>query len=215
MAAANRTLRSIVITLNSKLASYDTPELRKMMAFDDIDISSFGYKKTALFVIVSDTDRSLDGLANLFFTQSINEMCYVADKKCTDNRLKIPVRFILDDFATNCRIGDFPRMIASIRSRGISTMLMIQSEGQLKKGYGEDYMTIIANCDTYLYLGGNDIETAKVIAERCDVPLKKILNMPVGTNWLFRRGQAPVNGTNYKVDAMLRSKGLIKEGNER
>ncbi len=215
MAAANRTLRSIVITLNSKLASYDTPELRKMMAFDDIDISSFGYKKTALFVIVSDTDRSLDGLANLFFTQSINELCYVADKKCTDNRLKIPVRFILDDFATNCRIGDFPRMIASIRSRGISTMLMIQSEGQLKKGYGEDYMTIIANCDTYLYLGGNDIETAKVIAERCDVPLKKILNMPVGTNWLFRRGQAPVNGTNYKVDAMLRSKGLIKEGNER
>ena len=215
MAAANKTLRSIVITLNSKLASYDTPELRKMMAFDDINISSIGDKKTALFVIVSDTDRSLDGLANLFFTQAINELCYVADKKRADSRLKIPVRFILDDFATNCKIGDFPRMIASIRSRGISTMLMIQSEGQLKKGYGEDYMTIIANCDTYLYLGGNDVDTAKMVAERCDVPLKKVLNMPVGTNWLFRRGQEPVNGKNYQIDKLLRSKGLVKESIER
>ena len=94
-------------------------------------------------------------------------------------------------------------MIASIRSRGISTMLMIQSEGQLKEGYNNDSRTIIANCDSYVYLGGNDVETAESVAKRCDLPLKKILNMPVGTNWIFRRGQTPVNGNIIKLESYI------------
>ena len=102
-------------------------------------------KPTAVFVVVSDTDRSLDGLANLFFTQAMNELCWQADKRCKGNTLPVPVRFILDDFATNCKIAEFPRMIASIRSRGISTMLMIQSEAQLEEGYNKDARTIIGN----------------------------------------------------------------------
>lgn len=201
--AANRTLRSILITVNARLGLFDTPELNEMTATDDIDIASIGRKKTALFVVVSDTDRSLDGLVNIFFTQAMNELCRYADKSCEHNTLPIPVRFILDDFATNCRIEDFPRMIASIRSRGISTMLMIQAESQLTEGYGYDGRTIIGNCDSYVYMGGNDIETAKAVAERCDMPLKKILNMPVGTNWIFRRGQAPVNAKNLDLDEYL------------
>ncbi len=192
--AAGRTLKSIIITLNSKIALYDTPEIQKMTAFDDVDIETLGRRKRAVFVVVSDTDRSLDRLVNIFFTQSMNELCLTADKKCKNYSLPVPVRFILDDFATNCKIADFPRMIASIRSRGISTMLMIQSEGQLVEGYGQDYRTIIGNCDSYVYLGGNDVETAEAVSRRCDVPLKKILYMPVGTNWIFRRGQAPING---------------------
>lgn len=189
--ASEKTLKSIVITFHSKLGMYDTPEINKMTYYDNIDIASIGNKPTALFVIVSDTDRSMDVLANIFFTQAMNELCWYADKKCADYRLPIPVRFILDDFATNVKIEEFPRMIASIRSRNISAMLMIQAEAQLEKCYGFDGKTIIGNCDTYVYLGGNDVETAKAVAERCDVPVRKILNMPVRTEWIFRRGEAP------------------------
>lgn len=208
--AASKTLKSILISVNSRLGLFDTPELNEMTAYDDIDIASIGKKKTALFVVVSDTDRSLDGLVNIFFTQAMNELCRVADKECEDSCLPVPVRFILDDFATNCKIDEFPRMIASIRSRGISTMLMIQAESQLTESYGHDGKTIIGNCDTYVYLGGNDVETAKAVAERCDVPVKKVLNMPVETNWIFRRGQDPINAHNFDLDELLIEKGLLR-----
>ncbi len=80
---------------------------------------------------------------------------------------------------------------------------MIQAESQLESAYGSDGKTIIGNCDTYVYLGGNDVQTAKAVAERCDVPAKKILNMPIGRNWIFSRGQAPEYGENYDLDDML------------
>ncbi len=82
-------------------------------------------------------------------------------------------------------------------------MLMIQAEAQLTECYGYDGKTVIGNCDTYIYMGGNDIDTAKAVAERCDLPLRKILNMPVGTNWIFRRGQEPVNGVNFELEPLL------------
>ena len=83
-------------------------------------------------------------------------------------------------------------MISSIRSRGISVMLMIQAESQLRQGYGHDGKTIISNCDTYVYLGGNDVETAQAVSVRCDKSLKQVLYMPVGSCWVFRRGSQPV-----------------------
>ena len=209
--AADKTLRSIMISVNARLGLYDTPELNEMTSSDDIDIASIGKQKTALFVTVSDTDRSMDGLVNIFFTQAMSELCRYADTECEDSCLPVPVRFIMDDFATNCRIDDFPRMIASIRSRGISTMLMIQAESQLTENYGHDGKTIIGNCDTYVYLGGNDVETAKAVAARCDLPVKKILNMPIETNWIFRRGEAPVYGHNFELEPLLAEKGLTKK----
>ena len=109
--AANRTLRSILITVNARFGLFDTPELNEMTATDDIDIASIGQKKTALFVVVSDTDRSLDGLVNIFFTQAMNELCRYADKSCEYNTLPVPVRFILDDFATNAYIADFDKIM--------------------------------------------------------------------------------------------------------
>ncbi len=208
--AANRTFDSILITLVAKMATFDTKELQVMMKDDAIDIPSIGKKKTAIFVTVSDTDRSMDALANLFFTQAMNELCLYADEHCKNNHLPVPVRFILDDFATNCKIGEFPRMISSIRSRGISAMLMIQAEAQLEESYGKDGRTIIGNCDTYVYLGGNDLDTAKAVAERCDMPYMKILCMPVGYNWIFRRGEIPVYGPNFDLDGLLIEKGLKK-----
>ncbi|MBP3804885.1 MAG: type IV secretory system conjugative DNA transfer family protein [Oribacterium sp.] len=211
--AADKTLRSILITTNARVGLWDTPEISEMTSSDDIEIENIGRRKTAIFVVVSDTDRSMDGLVNIFLTQTMNELCRVADRECKNNCLPVPVRFILDDFATNCKIEEFPRMIASIRSRGISTMLMIQAESQLTENYGYDGKTIIGNCDTYVYLGGNDIETAKAVAERCDMPVKKILNMPVGTNWIFRRGQSPVNGINFDPDTF--EKNIIHSETER
>lgn len=162
-----------------------------MMKTDELNIASIGQRKTAVFVEVSDTDRSMDQLANLFFTQAMQELCRYADECTIENRLPVEVQFIMDDFATNCNIVDFPRMIASIRSRGISAMLLVQSEAQLEQMYGPDSRTIIGNCDTYVYLGGNDLDTARSVAERCDVPVQQILNLPVGDMWIFRRGSKP------------------------
>ncbi|MBQ8039022.1 MAG: type IV secretory system conjugative DNA transfer family protein, partial [Lachnospiraceae bacterium] len=194
---AGKTLCSILISLSARLGKYDYPEFHKMTESDNIDLGNIGKEKTAVFVIISDKDRSMDGFANIFYSQAMDELCRVADDECEDGRLPIPVRFILDDFATNCKITDFPRMISSIRSRGISTMMILQCEAQLQNCYGPDGRTIIANCDSYVYLGGNDLETAEAISKRCDVPLGKILYMPIGTNWIFRRGQRPVNGKNF------------------
>lgn len=213
--AADKTLQSILISVTARLGTFDTPELQNMTMDDEMDITSIGKKKTAVFVVASDTDRSLDGLINIFFSQAMNELCRYADQECAGSRLPIPVRFILDDFATNCKIEDFPRMIASFRSRGISTMLMIQAESQLMELYGYDGRTVIGNCDTYIYLGGNDIETARAVADRCDVPVKKILYMPVKTNWIFRRGQEPVNGVNFDLEEYMQQENELHEKNGR
>ena len=83
-------------------------------------------------------------------------------------------------------------------------MLMIQSESQLEHAYGRAADTIIGNCDTYVYLGGNNLNTARAISLRCDIPLKKILYMPVSTNWIFRRGQMPVHGINLELEEYLK-----------
>lgn len=199
---ADKTLQSVLITVNSKIGIFDTDEAREFLKKDEVNFATIGQKKTAIFVVVSDTERSMDVLANLFFTQAMNELCRYADEECeaSNHRLPIDVRFILDDFATNVKICEFPRMISSIRSRGISTMLMIQAESQLKAQYGEDELTIIGNCDTYVYLGGNDLHTAKSVAERCNVQPRRILNMGIGEIWVFRRGQEPIHGELFDMD---------------
>lgn len=189
-AAPTRTFESIVITLTAKLGVFSTNAIRALTSFDETHIERIGREKTALFVIISDNDRSMDPLADIFYSQAFSELARVADG-LPDSHLEIPVRFILDDFATNIRIADFPRLISSFRSRWISTALMIQAEAQLSEAYGAGAGTIISNCDTYLYLGGNDIATAESIAKRCDLPLRKVLYMPPCTEWVFRRGQEP------------------------
>ncbi|MBQ5331714.1 MAG: type IV secretory system conjugative DNA transfer family protein [Oscillospiraceae bacterium] len=189
--APDKTYDCIRATLTSKLSRLDTKELQVMMNGNDFTFASIGCSRTAVFVTVSDTDRSMDCLANIFFTQAMQQLCRAADE-LRSGRLRIPVRFILDDFATNCKIEEFPRMISSIRSRGISVMLLIQSEAQLTQSYDDDRMTIIANCDTYVYLGGNDYATAEAVAMRCNKPVQQVLYMPVGSCWVFRRGSQPV-----------------------
>ncbi len=209
--AAGRTIRSILISLSAKLGIYDFAELNSMLKADQMDLPSIGKKKTAVFVVISDKDRSLDGIANLFYSQTMEELCKYADDHCKNGRLPVDVRFILDDFATNCVVTDFPQMISSIRSRGISTMLMLQAEGQLNVCYPNEKDTIIGNCDTYVYLGGNDLSTAESVAIRCDVPMKTVLNMPIRTSWIMRRGQEPVKVPQFNLDKYWEIAGSVEE----
>lgn len=203
-----RTMGTIMLTVQSVLSAMETPELRSLMSSDDINIPSVAMTKTAVFVEVSDTDRSKDFLANLFYSQAMNILCSFADEKCRDGRLPVPVRFILDDFGTNCRVEGFENMISNIRAREISAMIILQSESQLISSYGESAHTIIDNCDTMIYMGGNDVETARMISARSNKPVHRILDMPIGTHWIFRRGEKPifsetVDISGYYVDTKL------------
>ena len=130
----------------------------------------------------------------------MNELCMYADDKCENSCLPVPVQFILDDFATNARIDNFQNIISNIRSRGISAMIMVQSEAQLKAGYGYNSQTIVDNCNTYVYMGGSDPHQAKEVAMRANKSTNSILNMPVSTSWIFRRGQEPVFCDNFDLE---------------
>ena len=206
----DKTHETINICTIAKLGTFDTLETRKMLRGNDIDFKSIGTEPTALFVEVSDTDRSMDILVNLFYSQLMNTLCGFADDKCPGNRLPIPVKFILDDFATNARIDNFQNIISNIRSRGISAMIMVQSEAQLKAGYKEDAQTIIDNCNTYVYMGGSNPEQAENIAKRANKPAHKILNMPIGSSWIFRRGQEPVLCKNFDLEWFMKEKEYYK-----
>lgn len=213
-AAPDRTFDCIRSTLSSKFAKLDSRELQSMMKTGSFDFESIACEKTALFVIVSDTDRSMDILANIFFSQAINALCEFADNRCENGRLPIPVRMFLDDFATNVRIEEFPRIISSIRSRGLSAMLMVQSESQLTACYGLDDKTIISNCDTYAYIGGNDPDTAESISYRLDCPVGDILYMPIGDCIVFRRGSKPVRTKLLNGGEFIRKMEAVKEAVE-
>lgn len=203
-----KTHNTIVITSSTKLSAFDSMELRYMTSGNDIDFCDLGKKKIALFVEVSDTDRTMDMLVNVFYTQLMNELCTYADDICANSELPVPVRFILDDFATNCRIDNFENMIANIRSRNISAMLMIQSEAQLYAGYQDAAITIIDNCSTLIYMGGGNIGTARSIAERANKTTNTILNMPLGKSWVFRRGEIPQMYDNINLEDFVASRGL-------
>lgn len=188
--AAGRTLKSIVISLYSEIGLYDSHALSNLMASDTINIKEIGFGETPtiLFVTISDMDRSLDRLVNTFFSCCMKELVYAAD--CTQSgRLNIPTRFILDDFCTATKIVEMPRWANSIRSRNISVMLFVQSETQLYQTFGEgDAKSILASCDNILYLGGSDVFQSKQIGERTGMPFADILNMSIGTVYVFRRG---------------------------
>ena len=113
---------------------------------------------------------------------------------------QVPVSVLADDFATGSRILNFPEYISIFREKQISVMLLLQSESQLERMYGiEDAITIIDNCDTYVYMGGMNLKTCRSISERLNVPLDEILYMPLGREVIFRRGQRPVVTQRYDI----------------
>ena len=152
-------------------------------------IEDLGNKKMALFLNISDTDRSRDRLINVFYTQALHQLCNAADRN-SNSRLKVPVRFILDDFAANAYIPDFDKIISIIRSREISVSLILQSLTQLQTMYKPaQAITIINNCDHMIYLGSQDLESAKHVGYRACKTMESVLSMPLDKAYLMERGR--------------------------
>lgn len=162
--AADRMYSSVQGILAANLAPFTFDGMKAMFQnWQTVSFSEIGRRKTAVFLTVSDTDHSLDDLVTLFYTQALQNLCCCADAN-PDGRLTVPVRLILDDFAANACIPDFDKTISVSRSREISVSLVLQSLSQLESLYGKARSkTILNNCDHCLYLGGQDVDTARRI----------------------------------------------------
>lgn len=202
---AEKMYESIRAILSQKLSLYAEESIQQLFTHENkVDFREMGRKKTALFLTISDTDRSMDEMINLFYTQAFHELCNSADRDFTDGRLKIPVRFYLDDFAANVFIPDFDKTISVIRSREIAVSIILQSLSQLENMYGEaGAKTILNNCDNCLYLGGQDVDTAKYISHKANKSASSILNMPLNDAWLFQRGAEPKQVKKYIMQEEL------------
>ena len=187
------------------------PGVKRMFRMErQVDLSAFLRGKTALFLSVSDSDRSQDALINLFYTQALQYLMAAADKR-PDSRLSIPVRFILDDFSTNTLIPDFDKIVSVIRSREIYVSLVIQSLSQLEGLYGHaKAQTIINNCDNCLYLGGTDLETARYFSEKLDRRVSTVLDLPLDSLFLFTRGSTPRKAQKYDLDQDNAYRALVR-----
>lgn len=162
--AAGKTLKSILISCGARLAPFDIKELRDLMEYDELELDTLGDQKTALFVILSDTDSTFNFVAALMYSQLFNLLCDKADD-FYGGRLPVHVRLILDEFANIGQIPNFDKLIATIRSREISASIILQSQSQLKTIYKDAADTIIGNCDSTLFLGGKEKSTLKEISE--------------------------------------------------
>ena len=162
--ATGKTAKSILISCGARLAPFDIKELRDLTEYDEMELDTLGDEKTALFVIISDTDDTFNFLVAMMYTQLFNLLCDKADDKY-NGRLPVHVRFILDEFANIGQIPKFDKLIATIRSREISASIILQAQSQLKAIYKDNADTIVGNCDTMLFLGGKEKGTLKELSE--------------------------------------------------
>ncbi len=162
--SAGKTRSSILISCGARLAPFDIRELRELMETDEMELDTLGDRKTALFVIISDTDDTFNFVVSILYTQLFNLLCDKADNEYS-GRLPVHVRCLLDEFANIGQIPQFEKLIATIRSREISASIILQSQSQLKAIYKDNADTIAGNCDTTLFLGGKEKTTLKEISE--------------------------------------------------
>jgi len=162
--AAGKTAKSILISCGARLAPFDIKELRELMETDEMQLDTIGDRKTALFVIISDTDDTFNFVVSILYTQLFNLLCDKADDEY-GGRLPVHVRCLLDEFANIGQIPKFEKLIATTRSREISASIILQSQSQLKAIYKDNADTIVGNCDTTLFLGGKEKTTLKEISE--------------------------------------------------
>lgn len=188
--SADKTWACIQQFLSNGLDLFDYDNARKLFSANgDFRISDLGKRKSVLFLNVSDTDRSLDRVINVFYSQAFQVLCSDADSK-PQGRLDVPVRIILDDFATNVNIPDFDKIISVIRSREISVSIILQSTSQLETLYSRPAaLTIMNGCDHILYLGGNDMETASFISSKVFKTVENVLCLPNEKAYLITRGK--------------------------
>ncbi len=162
--AAGKTAKSILISCGARLAPFDIQELRELMIEDELELDTLGDRKTALFVIISDTDDTFNFVVSIMYSQLFNLLCDKADDEY-GGRLPIHVRCLLDEFANIGLIPKFEKLIATIRSREISASIILQAQSQLKAIYKDNADTIVGNCDSTLFLGGKEKTTLKELSE--------------------------------------------------
>jgi type IV secretion system protein VirD4 len=162
--AAGKTAKSILISAGTRLSVFDIQEVKELTRYDELDLEQIGDEKTIFYIVVSDTSTTFNFLAGIMYSQLFNVLIEHADKQ-KNNALDIPVQMYLDEFANIGTIPNFEKIIASIRSRGISAVPILQSLAQLKSKYKDSSDTIIGNCDTQIFLGGKEGTTLKQLSE--------------------------------------------------
>jgi len=161
--AAGKTLKSILVSCGARLAPFDIEELREITSYDELSLDTVGDRKTALFLIMSDTDPTFNFLISLVYTQLFNLLCEKADD-VYGGRLPVHVRCLIDEMANIGQIPNLEKLIATIRSREISACLVLQAQSQLKSIYKDNCDTIIGNCDSHIFLGGIEPTTLKELS---------------------------------------------------
>ena len=189
--AAGKTAKSILISCGARLAPFDIKELRELTAYDEMELDTLGDKKTALFIIISDTDDTFNFLVSMAYTQLFNLLCDKADD-VYGGRLPIHVRCLIDEAANIGQIPKLEKLMATIRSREISACLVLQAQSQLKAIYKDNADTIIGNCDSMVFLGGKEKTTLKDLSETLG---KETIDM---FNTSDTRGTQRSYGLNYQ-----------------
>ena len=189
--AAGKTAKSILISCGARLAPFDIKELRELTAYDEMELDTLGDKKTALFIIISDTDDTFNFLVSMAYTQLFNLLCDKADD-VYGGRLPVHVRCLIDEAANIGQIPKLEKLMATIRSREISACLVLQAQSQLKALYKDNADTIIGNCDSMIFLGGKEKTTLKDLSETLG---KETIDM---FNTSDTRGAQRSYGLNYQ-----------------
>ena len=189
--AAGKTAKSILISCGARLAPFDIRELRELTAYDEMELDTLGDRKTALFIIISDTDDTFNFLVSMAYTQLFNLLCDKADD-VYGGRLPIHVRCLIDEAANIGQIPKLEKLMATIRSREISACLVLQAQSQLKALYKDNADTIIGNCDSMIFLGGKEKTTLKDLSETLG---KETIDM---FNTSDTRGSQRSYGLNYQ-----------------
>ena len=208
--AAGKTAKSINISAGARLAVFDIEEVRDITAYDELELDTLGDEKTALFLIMSDTDSTFNFLVSMIYTQLFNLLCEKADN-VYDGRLPVHVRCLIDEMANIGQIPNLEKLIATIRSREISAFLVLQTRSQLKAIYKDNTDTIIGNCDSQIFLGGSEPTTLKELSEALGKETIDYYN----TN--DTRGNNPSYGTSYQKlgkDLMSRDELAVLNGNK-
>jgi type IV secretory pathway TraG/TraD family ATPase VirD4 len=195
-----RTASCVFGTLNTTIDSVFSPELRSMFRMKKkVDFERMGKEKTALCVTSSPVNPAINCFINMFYGHAFKQLFEFGEEQ-PDGMLPVPVHLLADDFATGCPVPQFDQYISIFREKGISVTLLIQSESQLSSLYGYDAATtIINNCDSYLFMGSNDLVTAQNLSLRANRPLEDVLHMKIGNQILFRRGARPKIGKRYNI----------------
>jgi type IV secretory pathway TraG/TraD family ATPase VirD4 len=198
--AAPKTAKSIYVSMNPTLKAFTSSIRKSMRTKPTVDYNRFASEKSILFITTSPVKKALHGLANLDVSQAISELFTIADKS-PSGILPHPVDIIFDDFATGAKVSGMAEKLSICRAKGLSFLgILLQSESQLKRMYGEyEAVEIIDNCDSYIFMGGNNYETARSLSLKLNVPLEEVLYLPVGQIIVFRRGRKPVFSTRYDI----------------